>query len=93
MLLQSAGVAAVPSYKAPDLFGNPHIQERGATQKLMKDDHPTELVMPGGKLSKTPYVIDRPAAAMGEHNNYVLGTVLGLSESDIRGLEQDGVLE
>ncbi len=33
----------------------------------------------------------RPAPAFGEHNGYVLGELLGLSEEEIAALEAEGV--
>jgi len=32
-----------------------------------------------------------PAPAFGEHNRYVLGELLGLSEEEIAGLEREGL--
>ena len=93
-LLQGAGVAAVPSFKAPDLFGDPHLKERVVTASVDSPSGETlQVVRPGGKLSKTPYVTEKPGPAMGEHNTYVLCDIVGLSTGEVRALEEEGVLQ
>ena len=52
-----------------------------------------QVVRPGGKLSKTPYVTEKPGPAMGEHNTYVLCDIVGLSTGEVRALEEEGVLQ
>jgi len=43
-------------------------------------------------LSETPGEIRRPAPLLGEHNNYVFGELLGLSEDEIAELVQEKVI-
>ncbi len=43
-------------------------------------------------LSRTDWVIDRPAPCLGQHNDYVMGEVLGLSREAIDALAAEGVL-
>ncbi len=44
------------------------------------------------KLSKTPAGSKRPAPCLGEHNEYVLGEILGLPEEEIKDLEEQKVI-
>jgi crotonobetainyl-CoA:carnitine CoA-transferase CaiB-like acyl-CoA transferase len=43
-------------------------------------------------LSETPGEIRRPAPLLGEHNNYVFGELLGLSEEEIETLVEKKVI-
>jgi crotonobetainyl-CoA:carnitine CoA-transferase CaiB-like acyl-CoA transferase len=45
-----------------------------------------EIPGPHWRLSESPAHIRLPAPALGEHNLYVLGELLGLSESEIAAL-------
>lgn len=86
-LLQRHGVAAVPSYDAEQLFGSPHLRERNSIAEV---DHPVlgrrMAIAPPFVLSETPAEIYRSAPLLGEHNDYVLQDVLGLSAETISEL-------
>ena len=43
-------------------------------------------------LSETPWSVTRGAACLGEHNHYVFGDLLGLSEQEIESLQEEGVI-
>ena len=43
-------------------------------------------------LSETPWTLKRGAACLGEHNDYVFGELLGLSEQEIMSLAEEGVI-
>jgi crotonobetainyl-CoA:carnitine CoA-transferase CaiB-like acyl-CoA transferase len=86
-LLQAEGVPAMPSFKAEDLFKDPHIRARGAVQEV---DHPvlgrrTTLTAPY-LLSATPARIRGSAPCIGADNDYVLSELLGLSADEIQRL-------
>ena len=44
------------------------------------------------KLSDTKSSIRTPSPALGEHNEEVLSTMLGMSKEEIEALKQEGVL-
>ena len=44
------------------------------------------------KFSKTPGSIRTPAPCLGEHNQYVFGDLLGLSQEEIAQLEEEGII-
>jgi crotonobetainyl-CoA:carnitine CoA-transferase CaiB-like acyl-CoA transferase len=90
-LLQGAGVAAMPSYAAPELFADPHVIDHGMVVKVPGPTGESLLVRLGGTFSATPMRVDRTGPAMGEHNDEIFRTLLGLSQSQIDDLASEGV--
>jgi len=92
-LLQEAGIAAFPSYGIGDILKDPHFEERGVKVVV---DHPKmrEEVLYGlpWKFSRTPGSIRRSAPLLGEHNRYVFCQLLGMSEEEVRSLEEEKVI-
>ena len=92
-LLQEAGVAAGPVCGGAKLYNDPHVEERGFFESV---DHREagRHRYPGvvWKLSKTPGSIRIPANCLGEHNEYVLKTFLGLSDEEIAQLAEDQII-
>ena len=93
-LLQAHGVAAGIVQDGRDLLDrDPHLRARGHFVTL---DHaemgPARYHRLGFTLSATPAEF-RPAPLLGQHNRQVLSELLGLSEAEIRGLEDAGVLD
>jgi benzylsuccinate CoA-transferase BbsF subunit len=91
--LQAAGIAAMPSFSAEELFNDPHLKERELTTEI---EHPVlgkqVVLTPPWKLSETPARIAKPAPLLGEHNDYVFGELLGLSKDEINRLVEDKVI-
>jgi len=91
--LQKAGVAAMPLLDGPALVQDAHLRERGVLEPLQ---HPTIgerlTVSPPWKLSRTPAQIRRPGPLLGEHNQYVLGELLGMSGDEIERLVAEEVV-
>ncbi|MEK7848592.1 MAG: CoA transferase, partial [Chloroflexota bacterium] len=85
--LQAAGVAAVPAYNNDQLCQDAHLKERGYFTQV---EHPVigkhTVLRPPWLLSETPAAITSPGPLMGEHNSYVLGELLGLSQEEIERL-------
>lgn len=87
-----AGIAAAPVRDEKDLYADRHLRARLA---FVKVDHPEvgELEFAGA-----PWEIDgsimnmTPAPLLGEHNQYVLQDLLGLSEDEIGILRANGVI-
>jgi benzylsuccinate CoA-transferase BbsF subunit len=92
-ILQKAGVAAMPSFNAEELFHDPQLNERHCWVEI---DHPVigkqVVVAPPWKLSATPAKITRPAPLFGEHSHYVFRELLGLSSEEIAQLEEEKVI-
>lgn len=92
-LLQARGVAAMPVMNIADQFSDPHLSDR---QFYVDIDHPhvgSEWIygMPW-RLSDTPGQIRSSAPLLGQHNDYILGQVLGLAAETLADLESQGVI-
>jgi benzylsuccinate CoA-transferase BbsF subunit len=93
-LMQAAGVAAGVLQTGEDLLENdPQLRHRHLFWEL---DHPEvgEHRAPGPafKSSKSPYEVRR-APLLGEHNEYALKELIGMSADEITELVIEGVLE
>ena len=91
--LQEAGVAAAPVNSPRELFQDPHYQARGFFTLV---DHPSAgpRHYPGFpfRLSKSEVEVRRPAPTLGQHNQQVLGSLLGLTEGEMGELERTGII-
>ena len=92
--LQAAGVPAGMVNDCHDLFEDRQLQHRAHFQYL---DHPEIGPYASERsemdLSLTPGRLDRPAPLMGQHTEYVLRELIGLSEAEYASLKEDGALE
>jgi crotonobetainyl-CoA:carnitine CoA-transferase CaiB-like acyl-CoA transferase len=90
--LQAAGVPASPVPSVPEVFAEPHLRARGFYETVSHSVAGVwEVEGPHWRLSESPGHIRLPAPAFGEHNRYVLGELLGLSEEEMAALEAEGV--
>jgi benzylsuccinate CoA-transferase BbsF subunit len=92
-VLQQEGVAAMKVMNIEDQFIDPHLQERQAYQEI---EHPHVGIewlygMPW-LLSDTPGSVRTPAPTLGQHNEYVLGQLLGLSAGELERLGEAQVV-
>lgn len=90
--LQKNGVAAGVVQNAQDLLEHdPQLRHRQHYHRL---DHPvtgpTFYMGPAFALSRTPARL-RPAPCLGQHNAYVYGQLLGMSDAEISQYTQDRV--
>ena len=78
--LRTRGVAAFKSLNSIDLVSDEHLWKRGFYTHVT-DSRPRSIpiVSAPWQMSATPAVIHRGAPMLGEHNDYVLGELLGLS--------------
>ncbi|MBI2871654.1 MAG: CoA transferase [Chloroflexi bacterium] len=92
--LQEAGVAAIPSFSAKDLFEDPHLRARGVWQDV---EHPklgtTHVQVPPWRLSATPASVRRHGPLLGGDNDYVLCQVLGMGAGEVERLAGQQVFE
>ena len=76
-----------------DIFSDPHFTARGDLETV---DDPTlgPVVIPAviPKMSETPGRISTLGPPLGNANNYIYGTLLGLSDEEIERLRADGVI-
>ena len=92
-LLQARGVAAMPVMNIADQFADPHLNAR---ETYVEVEHPrvgAEMVygVPW-RFSETPGGVHNPAPLLGQHNDYVLGQVLGIDESRLKQLAAEQVV-
>jgi crotonobetainyl-CoA:carnitine CoA-transferase CaiB-like acyl-CoA transferase len=91
--LQAEGVAATPSFKAEDLFSDPHILERGAVQEV---DHPVlgrrKTITSPYLMSETPTRIRGTAPRLGEDSDNVFRDLLGLPQAEIERLTEAKII-
>ncbi len=93
-ILQAAGIEAVPVEDFADVHSDPQVAHR---------DHFVALTHPflgeglyernGFRLSDAPSGYDRPGPTLGQDQDWVLDDLLGLSPTNRRALEADGVFD
>jgi len=91
--LEENGVPGSPVYSIADIFQDPHYAARSS---IVETEHPVvgrvKMQGVGPRLSLTPGGIDRPAPALGEHNEEIYSQLLGLSAEELTQLRSEGVI-
>jgi len=92
--MQAAWVPAGVAETGEDLVADPQLKHRGTHVIL---DHP-EIgphihQPPPYRMSKTPPELTMPAPCIGQHNEYVLKEVLGMSDDEVADLLIAGALD
>ncbi|WP_211462785.1 CaiB/BaiF CoA transferase family protein [Collimonas silvisoli] len=91
--LEQAGVPAGRIYSVADIVADPHYQAR---DMILSAELPggVKVKMPGivPKLSETPGQVNWQGPALGAHTSEVLAE-LGLGDSDIQRLRDEGVIQ
>jgi crotonobetainyl-CoA:carnitine CoA-transferase CaiB-like acyl-CoA transferase len=91
--LRDRGVGAFKSLSSVDLVGDEHLWERGFfTHVTDTKQRSTPIVGAPWRMSATAASIHRAAPLLGEHNDYVLGELLGLSASERQRLIEQKVV-
>ncbi len=92
--LQVVGVEAVPVADLGDAWGDAQLAHRGHFVTLTHPCMgPCGYERNGFRLSDAPAGYDRTSPLLGEHNDMVLGEILGLDEAERTRLADEGVLE
>lgn len=91
--LQGAGVSAYPVLNCMDIHNDENLDAFGFWHWL---DHPVMGPSPyeglQHRLSRTPGELRSPAPTLGQHNDEVLGGMLGLSADEITRLKEERVI-
>ena len=91
--LQALGIAAHTVQNTYDSYKDPQLAHRG---HFVQVPHPTMgttyVENSRFKLSRTPARVERAAPTLGQHNDFVLETILGYSEERISELVVEGAL-
>jgi benzylsuccinate CoA-transferase BbsF subunit len=91
--LQKVGVAAMPLLDGRALVRDAHLRERGVLEPLHHPLIGERLTLsPPWRFSRTLAQIRRPGPLLGEHNQYVLGELLGMASDEIERLVAEEVL-
>ncbi len=94
--LQAAGVPAGAVLDSKDLLFDPHLRARRFYEVV--HHHPSTEMPPlpyasrPWKLSETPAILPKAAPLMGEHNEFVLRELLGLTAGESARLEDEGII-
>lgn len=90
--LQKAGVAAGVVQVPEEILNDPQLEHMNRFPKL---EHPEigwhHCDAPSFRLSKTPFEMTMPAPLLGQHNEYVCTSLLGISDDEFVGLMEQGV--
>ncbi len=91
--LQAVGVAATPVLTSEQIFHEPHLKARGFIREM---EHPSMgrilAFGPPWQLAAGALPLKWPGPDIGEHNKYVLGNLLRLTDAEISRLEKEGAL-
>jgi crotonobetainyl-CoA:carnitine CoA-transferase CaiB-like acyl-CoA transferase len=91
--LEKFGIPSGLIYRTADMFTDPHFAAREA---IVSTRHPAfgtlrmQNVAP--RLSATPSSVRTPAPDLGQHNDEIFGTLLGLDETARQALKARGVI-
>ena len=93
-IMQQAEILAGPALDCgADTYSDPHLLERDYFQVVDHPDAGNHLMSgPMWKMAGDPEPRHEPAPGLGEHNNYVLSEILGLSMDDLQDLEGSEVI-
>ena len=93
--LQSAGVPAAVARVPRDLLSDPQLVTIGHWQPVDRPfigPHLMPTVAYRENNAVLPARIRMPAPTLGQHNRDVLGGLLGLSDAELAGLEERGII-
>jgi formyl-CoA transferase len=85
--------AIAPVYNIEDIMNDEHYEERNAIVEVQDDEFgetPIQNVFP--KFSSTPGEIRHLGPGLGEHNDEVFCGMLGLDESELERMNEEGVV-
>jgi len=91
-LFAEAGVCASAVYQTNELFSDPHLQERGFIKEIDHRDYGNVRILGWPSRMSESKVEPVAAPLLGEHNDEVLMTDLGISRSELGRLRDKGVI-
>jgi crotonobetainyl-CoA:carnitine CoA-transferase CaiB-like acyl-CoA transferase len=90
--LQARGIAAAKSQTSLDLVADAHLWQRGFYRDVADGAGSAKTIVGTPWRMSRPAVIAAGAPRLGEHNAYVFGELLGLSEEEQRRLADEGAI-
>jgi crotonobetainyl-CoA:carnitine CoA-transferase CaiB-like acyl-CoA transferase len=91
-VLEKAVVPSGPIYSVVDMLGDPHFNARGLFEEVQVNGEALKIPAMMPFLSSTPGRTDWPGAAVGQHNDEVLGELLGYGADERQALSREGVI-
>jgi crotonobetainyl-CoA:carnitine CoA-transferase CaiB-like acyl-CoA transferase len=90
--LQKAGVPAEAIHSAAEVAAEPHLRARGFFEPVASTEGLHLIEGAVYRFGRTPSHTRLPAANFGEHTDYVLRELAGLSEDELIALRKSGVV-
>jgi len=92
--LSGAGMACGPSLTPSQVVADPHLAVRNMLIETLPGDAEAPVLVPGNpvKLSEVPEADDTRVPWLGEHTDDVLGSELGLDDTELDDLRARGVI-
>lgn len=90
--LDAARVPSGPIYSVADMFADKHFQARGLFERVEVKGKPLDIPAMVPRLCNTPGRTDWPGGEVGDYTAAVLQEQLGLSPSEVKQLQEDGVI-
>ena len=88
-----AGGVVGPVYDAPEIIADPHYQAR---EDIIDIDDPqlgkTKMLGVVPKFSETPGSVEHAGPTIGEHNQHIYGSWLGLGEDELGEMSEQGTI-
>lgn len=91
-VMNEAQVPAGPIYDVADMMADPHFQARDLFETVEAGGAPLRMGAILPKLGETPGGTEWAGPALGAHNREVLAEMLDLSDAEIEGLRERGVI-
>ena len=91
-VLDAAKVPASKIYDIADIAVDPQFLDRGMIREFPLGDRTIKVPGVVPRLGTTPGTTEWLGPALGEHNREVFGGLLGISEEELRGLAEEGVI-
>ena len=90
--LAAVSVPSGPIYSVEDMMRDPQFNQRGMFETVQVDGDPLKIPALVPRLEDTPGETLWPGPALGEHNEEILGGLLGFSPSEMKRLAVEGVI-
>ena len=91
-VLEEARVPSGPIYNVADMMSDPHFNARGLFEEVDVNGSPLRIPAMIPKFSETPGRTDWAGAEVGAHNREVYCGLLGMAESELEALREQGVV-
>ena len=85
-------MAAGPIYSVADIFEDPQYEARGLLEEHEVDGRTMKIPAMVPRLTATPGRTDWTGPKLGAHNDEILRGRLGMSDKELAGLQERGVV-